>query len=121
MAVEESPSDTYARLLLPKKQGYPLWLPEPNENLPLDYRSIGVDIGDVGIITSDGGFDFLFNICRSVDDPVNWLGVPDGFVPLTLGPRDVRRLSGMHNVGTHISSARIYKVRLSQEECGSVL
>ena len=116
MLAEQSPSDIYARLLLPKKHGYPLWFPEPDEDLPPEYRSIGVDIGDVGTITPDGAFDFLFNICHSADDPINWLGVPDGFVPLTLQPGDVRRRSNMYAEGTHISSARICKVQLRDDE-----
>ncbi|KAJ7798172.1 hypothetical protein B0H13DRAFT_1933793 [Mycena leptocephala] len=31
---------------------------------------VGTDIGDVGVGTSDGAFDVIFNICRSADDPV---------------------------------------------------
>ena len=63
-----STADIYARCLLPLKEGYPLYYPElprrrgagPNYEA---YRRQGIDVGDVGIITSDGDFDFLFNIC----------------------------------------------------------
>ena len=122
MTAEQSPSDIYARLLLPKKQGYPLWFPEPDENLPFEYHSVGVGIGDVGMITSDGAFDFLFNICRPANDPVNWLGVPNGFAPLPLDPtKDVRRVQKMYDPGTHISSAHIARVQLTGEGPGNVL
>ena len=122
MAAEQAPSDIYAKLLLPKKHGYPLWLHDPDPSLPLAYRSIGVRIGDVGTITYDGGFDFLFNICHDANDPVNWLGVPDGFVPLTLEDEDVLRRPEMHDKGTHISSPRVSKVHpeLSEDEYENV-
>ena len=120
MAAEQSPSNIYARLLLLKKQGYSLWFPELDEDLPSDYRSIGVDVSDMGIITSDGAFNFLFNICHPANDPVNWLGVPDDSVLLTLQCGDVHRVSKMYDTGTHISSAHIYKAWLREEEPGNV-
>jgi hypothetical protein len=42
----------------------------------------GVSIGDVGLITPDGAFDYLFNICLPSDDPVNINRVPENFLPL---------------------------------------
>jgi hypothetical protein len=121
MAAEQSPSDIYARLLLPKKQGYPLWFPAPDEDLPVEYRSVGVDVGDVGMITSDGAFDFLFNIRHPANHPVNWKGVPGGFVPLTLQHGDVRRVQKMYDAGTHVFGGHIHKVLLREEESRNVL
>ena len=51
------------------KEGYPLYLPELPERLYTGAHYAahcreGVSIGDVGIITADGDFDFLFNICN---------------------------------------------------------
>lgn len=54
-------SQVYARQLLSQKLGYPLFVPEPNESLPDEYRARGVGIGDVGIIAPDGSFTFAFN------------------------------------------------------------
>jgi hypothetical protein len=108
-----SEKEIYVKLLLHKEMGYPLWTPEPYGNQSM----AGVDIGDVGIITSDGEFDFLFNICRARDDPVNSLGVPDGFEPLILKPNDVTRIQKWCDVGTHISSPQ---VRLQEEDSGNV-
>ena len=52
----------YARCLAGDR-GYPLWTPQPNQQLPDDYRRGGLKIGDVGIISPiDGSFDVLFNI-----------------------------------------------------------
>ncbi|KAJ7887850.1 hypothetical protein B0H14DRAFT_2562619 [Mycena olivaceomarginata] len=43
-------------------RGFPLYRPEPQINLPAQYREKGVAIGDVGTVTVDGDFDFFFNI-----------------------------------------------------------
>jgi len=74
--------EVYARLLLPKRRGFPLWHPQPHRNLPAEYRRNGVNIGDVGIVTSGGIFDFLFNICLPSHHPINGNRVPDNFRPL---------------------------------------
>jgi hypothetical protein len=62
-------ADIYAKCLLPLKEGYPLYCPELPDRRNVGayyeaYRSQGIGIGDVGIITPDGDFDFLFNICN---------------------------------------------------------
>ncbi|KAI5899405.1 uncharacterized protein SCHCODRAFT_02682424 [Schizophyllum commune H4-8] len=78
-------SQIYAENLLPLREGYPLWIPEPDEELPMCYRQSGVRIGDVGVIGQDGGFQFIFNICSSADDPVNQCGVPPSFERIDMG------------------------------------
>ncbi|KAJ7193799.1 hypothetical protein GGX14DRAFT_315241, partial [Mycena pura] len=75
-------SQLYSRLLFPKGHGYPLFRPQPPEDLPSEYRKTGVSVGDVGVITADGYFDFIFNICTPADSPINQRGVPEGFYPL---------------------------------------
>ncbi|KAJ7889239.1 hypothetical protein B0H13DRAFT_2277274 [Mycena leptocephala] len=62
--------DLYSRLLLAKGHGYPLSYPQPPDDLPPESRAKGIEIGDVGVLTSDGAFDVIFNICRAPDDPV---------------------------------------------------
>ncbi|KAJ6477783.1 hypothetical protein C8R45DRAFT_799845, partial [Mycena sanguinolenta] len=64
-------SHLYSRLLLPKGHGYPLFRPQPFDDLPVELRRQGTTIGDVGVVTSDGSFDVIFNICRAADDPLN--------------------------------------------------
>lgn len=80
MESPESPNELYCRLLLTKnrKGGYPLWIPEPNKVLPKAYYERGVSIGDVGLITEDGQFDYLFNICEDENHPVNGGPIPAG-------------------------------------------
>ncbi len=58
--------------------------PESDYNLPDVYRNKGVSVGDLGILTDDGGFDFLFNVCAEADDPVNQGRVPAQFQPLRI-------------------------------------
>ena len=84
--------DIYYRQLAVKGRGSPLWIPEANDRLPIEYRRKGVCIGDVGIITDYGGFDFMFNICLPQDHPINPDDLPDEFVPLypPLKPTDIR-------------------------------
>ncbi|PFH47984.1 hypothetical protein AMATHDRAFT_150842 [Amanita thiersii Skay4041] len=65
--------------MLHQKLGYPLYMPEPDRNLPIAYRMNGISIGDVGRITPDGAFDFLFNICSPADDPMNPSVLPEKF------------------------------------------
>ncbi|KAF8336680.1 hypothetical protein F5887DRAFT_1246950 [Amanita rubescens] len=58
--------------------GYPLYMPTPYRGLPAAYRKKGIRIGDVGMITPNGAFDFLFNACKS-DAGVHPAALPDGF------------------------------------------
>ncbi|KAJ7257833.1 hypothetical protein C8J57DRAFT_1002587, partial [Mycena rebaudengoi] len=102
----------YSRLLLPKGHGYPLFHPQPFDDLPFESLRVGTDIGDVGVVTSDGAFDVIFNICRSADDPVNRFGVPQGFEQVDLGPGDVAPRMQYHRPGSDVSNARITKRRL---------
>lgn len=113
MSTAQSPSDVYARLLLPKRQGYPLWVPEPNTRLPDEYKERGVGIGDVGIITPDGAFDFLFSICHPANHPINCNGVPDDFEPLKLNYLDIHEISMIWGPRSDIASVSIKKDMLT--------
>ena len=103
--MSEVASEIYCRFLLTKRHGYPLWVPEPRSNL---HRGYQVTIGDVGIVTN-GTFEPLFNICASLDDPVNAGGVPLPFKPLVLGSADIGEWDNYHNPGADIASTNIHK------------
>lgn len=62
--------------------GYPFWVPEIDQSLPLPYRQSGMKQGDLIILNDDGGYDYLFNIEACADDPVNINRVPPNFEPL---------------------------------------
>ena len=48
--------------MLVHKAGYPLYMPTPPEGLPPSHRENGIRVGDVGVITANGAFHFLFNV-----------------------------------------------------------
>ncbi|KAJ7211629.1 hypothetical protein GGX14DRAFT_448918 [Mycena pura] len=107
-----SDSRLYSRLLLPKGHGYPLFHPEPFDDLPVDSRRRGTEIGDVGVLTSDGSFDIIFNICRPAEDPLNRFGVPEGFEQIRLGAGDVAPREQFYRPGSDVSSTNVAKRRL---------
>ena len=107
------PNEVYARCLLPQGNGYPLWDPKPYDNLCTEYREKGVGIGDVGIITSDGTFDFLFNIMLPADHQINRGRTPGDFEQVILDPpEDISVREGWHWEGSHVASVSIKKKRI---------
>ncbi|KIM38586.1 hypothetical protein M413DRAFT_75933, partial [Hebeloma cylindrosporum] len=91
-------------------RGSPMWLTEPSSTLPDVYRRQGIAISDVGRITDSGGFDFIFNICHSVDHPINQGGVPEGFSPILpqLQPCDIHKHTVFH-LNSYLASASVEK------------
>jgi hypothetical protein len=78
--------------------------------LPIEYRRQGLSIGDVGIITSIGEFDLLFNIFYPADHPINDRMVPMGFLPLSRQnlERDVRKAIH-YGPNTYLTSSSVRK------------
>ncbi|KAK0451358.1 uncharacterized protein EV420DRAFT_1560593 [Desarmillaria tabescens] len=74
--------DIYPSSMLSKGHGYPLWLPDLPSHWPDAYLCHGTQIGDVGYLDQYGGFEYLFNVCKSAEDLVNLNRVPPGFVPI---------------------------------------
>lgn len=108
--MSENDRMVYVRQLYPKGHGFPHWEPDPDENLPQKYIDKGISVGDVGIITEDGGFDFLFSICFPSDDPINGRGVPDAFEDVPSPPLEISSRDGYHVPGIDIASHSINKV-----------
>ena len=110
--IEEQSSNTiYERQMLPKKRGFPLWVPQPNNPKFLTHRRKGVTIGDLGRVTEYGAFDVLFNICKAGGHPDNPDELPDGFKPLVLREEaDIQRIREF-TMGSHIASASVKKLR----------
>ncbi|KAK6974352.1 hypothetical protein R3P38DRAFT_2584302 [Favolaschia claudopus] len=103
-----SDSEIYCGQMLRKKRGFPLYDPAPQVNLPAAYRAQGVSIGDVGSITSDGMFDFFFNIFLPADHPINGNRVPTGFSPMqSYKPIDISHFS--YETGSHVSTASVQR------------
>ncbi|KAJ7067184.1 hypothetical protein C8F01DRAFT_1365332 [Mycena amicta] len=77
-----SENEVYWSQLCRRQRGFPLYVPEPQRNLPPEYLVHGVSIGDVGMVTAEGIWDFFFNIFLPSDHPINNGRVPEGFSPL---------------------------------------
>ena len=109
-------NEIYERHLKEKERGHPLWIPQPNMVLPIPYRAQGVRVGDVGILTGDGGFDFLFNICVSRDDPINPKELPDNFVPIhpSINPIDIRKFA-QFSPGSYLASSSVAESRTAEQ------
>lgn len=64
--------------------------------------------GDIGIISEDGSFRFLLNICLDRHHPINPLDFPEGITPLSIPLIDIEQQSEF--VGeSYISSASVKK------------
>jgi hypothetical protein len=72
------------------KGDIPLWAPGPSRRLPAEYQRNGISIGDVGIISRPGVFEFLFNIFHPADNPINRGRVPGAFVPFSEDDADIQ-------------------------------
>ncbi|KAF7366587.1 Pleiotropic drug resistance ABC transporter protein [Mycena sanguinolenta] len=86
----------YCNQLLRRGRGFPLYSPEPPE-----IRPDGIQIGDIGTVTPQGSFDFLFNIYLPALDPIN-TNAPESFEPFKPG-HDLRREKS-YPLGNHVST-----------------
>lgn len=80
MASSDAASKVYAEVLSVEGLGLPLWYPDLSRNLPAEYVAKGVSIGDVGIITGAGAFEFCFNVHDKGQLPAPYRA-PEGFQP----------------------------------------
>ncbi|KIM44525.1 hypothetical protein M413DRAFT_55813, partial [Hebeloma cylindrosporum] len=65
-------NQTYARSFFPSGHGYALFVPETMVPVPDDFKQErGISIGDVGILTRQTEFAFMFNIFLPADHPYN--------------------------------------------------
>ncbi|KAH9172744.1 hypothetical protein EDB89DRAFT_1885764 [Lactarius sanguifluus] len=82
--------DTYRDQLASLYHGHALWVPDPAGLY--DH----VRVGDVGYV-KQGHFNRMFNALLSANDPTQMYGVPEGFVPLNMGPfNNIRTLNLNH-------------------------
>jgi hypothetical protein len=80
------------------------------KNLPFEYQSRGIQIGDVGIIKPNGSFSYMFNICVPHDHPINPRSLPVDFAPIypPIDPIDIQRFAAF-KPGSYLASPSIEK------------
>jgi hypothetical protein len=100
-------AEVYARCLDSKDYGYPMWNPKPLDHLPLEFRDRGVFIGDVGTITPEGSFNFLFNAFLPSESPINQGRTPSEFIPFPNLRSDMLITSQSQPPGSVIASKSV--------------
>ncbi|PBK59497.1 hypothetical protein ARMSODRAFT_854828, partial [Armillaria solidipes] len=112
----------YVPLLITKGHGYPLWLPDPFSTLPPAYLRCGTQVGDLGYLTDDGGFAYLFNVCKDASDPINLNRVPPDFVPV-MGIPDpgIQGQLEMHDRNSVITTAAVEQKSIGSSSQAAVL
>jgi hypothetical protein len=113
-----SSQETYAKKLLRAHcHGYPLWIPEPDNNLPDAYRAQGIRIGDLGYVSDSGRFEYLFNILEPAEHEINVDRTPDNFEVLPLNrARAIAITESMHEPDTDICSEKMKKRIISCDD-----
>ena len=101
--MDDSPQNVYAKYL-PKHRGYPLWLPQPSKTLPLSHQRDGFQIGDVGIVHPERGFEVLFNVCLPPTHALHINRDIPTFDPIVLKDEDIFVNSDAVIPGSVISS-----------------
>ncbi|KAK0205134.1 caspase domain-containing protein [Desarmillaria ectypa] len=108
--------NVYAQLMSTLGHGYPLWRPDCDPNAPPTYTKGEARVGDLGYLTNEGDFAYLFNVCADASDLSNSGRVPPDFIPLTDFPEPVvgERLE-MHGKNTVLTASGCHSsTRLDQ-------
>jgi hypothetical protein len=72
-----------------------------------------VAIGDVGAITTEGIFDFFFNIYLPADHPINNNNVPEHFFPLPDYASEVTNLRC--DPGNQVSTSSVQRLAVDPQ------
>ncbi|KAF5311135.1 hypothetical protein D9619_008056 [Psilocybe cf. subviscida] len=81
--------EIYQRQTQKFNMGYALWDPRPDQTVSASsYQRDGLDIGDVGMITSKGNFHYYFNMALQGTDAKNHGRTPRNFTHFKLSSHD---------------------------------
>ena len=84
-------------------------MPTPSIGLPPAYRKNGIRVGDVGVITANGAFEYLFNVCQYHDQEDE--GVTPTMFPGHLEPlKPDIRVNHKFATDTYLPSDRVSEV-----------
>ena len=115
--LKEGAPQTFFRSFKDHFLGLPLHKPGPDARLSIECRQLGISIGDIGMITGEGGFDYLFNVYRQGSDPLNPEGAPAGVQPLPESTQGIFRTPSF-SPNDYITSHSVEKCVLEDEGCG---
>lgn len=102
---DQQENDVYVRCLTPRGHGYPLWDPTPSQH-PFEHNFHGVRIGDVGCISPEGSFSYLFNVTLPAGDPANEGRTPPDFEHVELNDTvDIERKPFWRTPMKHVASS----------------
>ena len=107
---------TYCSVQMSSGHGFPPRQIDGAYNRPEKHFQQGVSIGDVGILATDGGFTFCFNIFASSDDPIQTATLPRNFKPIepSLSSWEVKTEENYFEPGTVIVSEDVVVQRVSE-------
>jgi hypothetical protein len=98
--------EIYSRSMMRCGHGYAPWVPEPPAQLPQDYIRDGVNVCDILLLLSDGGYAYLFNCSLPKENPKNAHGVPVTYTPFHFDhDTDCNYREDRHTAGVPISSS----------------
>ncbi|KAK0196278.1 hypothetical protein F5146DRAFT_976150 [Armillaria mellea] len=112
---EQRAQAIYIPLMLGLGHGFPLWFPDMDSNLPPSYRVAGTRVGDLGYITDDGGFAYLFNVCAPANDAINEGRVPPNFQPLVVPHPSVRTWQETHPRPSALTTSHVQQTTIELE------
>jgi hypothetical protein len=104
--------EIYSYSMQCRGHGYAPYAPEPPDSLPPAYRHDGVNICDVLLLDSHGGYNYLFNCSLPGDHPKNAQGVPPLYTPFEIRPHNCRTYTLYHRPGKPISSSGSEETRV---------
>jgi len=107
---------TYCSVQMSSGHGFPPRQIDGAYNRPEKHFQQGVSIGDVGILATDGGFTFCFNIFASSDDPIQTSSLPRNFKPIepSLSVWKIKTEENHFQPGTVIVSEGVVVRRVSE-------
>ncbi|KAG7447886.1 uncharacterized protein BT62DRAFT_891933 [Guyanagaster necrorhizus] len=90
----QAPHILYTKALIHKGHSYLFWYSEPDCSTPDEFIRAGIQPGDIEIHNDSESFNFLFNIFKNAEHPINCGHMPPDFIPLN--PSSIQHCTGFY-------------------------